>query len=308
MISQADIEAAAQRIAPHIRRTPVIALDVDFFGTPAPVIAKLELLQHTGSFKPRGAFNRMLTHALPPSGVIAASGGNHGLAVAYAARRLGTTAEVFVPANCPEIKVQKLRSFGAAVHLIEGLYDDAYVACAARAEESGALLVHPFDQIEVATGQGTMAMEVDDQVAGVDTVLIACGGGGFAAGAAAWFGPRAKVVVVEPQTSRCFSAAVEAGEPVAVERTSVANDSLGAAKVGELAFDILKASDAASVVVTDDAIIEAQHHIWTHLQLVAEPGGATAAAALLSGAYSPGPDETVVVAICGANTDPANVV
>lgn len=306
------IAEAAERVAPHIRRTPVADIEAGLFGLAEPVVAKLELLQHTGSFKPRGAFNRTLqaaeAGAIPDAGVIAASGGNHGMAVAYAARSLGTAAEIFVPEVAPEIKVAKLRKFGATVNIVEGIYDNAYTACAARAEETGALLVHPFNQPDVITGQATMALEIEEQVPDVDTVLVSSGGGGLAAGAAAWFGADTKVVAVEPETSSCFASALEAGEPVRVKASGVAVDSLGAGIVGALAFDTLVAQGAQSVLVTDAAIETTQRLLWDQLRLVVEPGGAAAAAALQSGVYVPEAGERVVVVICGSNTDPNNVI
>jgi len=306
------IAEAAVRIAPHIRRTPVAEIEGGLFGTIEPVVAKLELLQHTGSFKPRGAFNRTLlaadAGAIPDAGVIAASGGNHGMAVAFAARSLGLPAEIFVPEVAPEIKVAKLREFGATVNIVEGIYDNAYTACAERAEQTGALLVHPFDQPDVITGQGTMALEIEDQVPDVDTVLMSSGGGGLAAGAAAWFGSGKRIVAIEPETSCCFAAALEAGEPVRVPASGVAVDSLGAGIVGALAFDTLVANGAQSLLVTDDAIAETQRLLWDRMRLVVEPGGAAAAAALQSGAYAPAAGERVVVVICGSNTDPNNVI
>lgn len=307
-MNRSDIEAAADRINPHIRRTPVIELEADLLGTPTSVAAKLELLQHTGSFKPRGAFNRVLSNSIPAAGVIAASGGNHGMAVAYAARSLGVAAEIFVPEVSPKIKVDKLDDLGASVNVIEGIYDNAYTRCAERAEESGALMVHAFNDEEVLCGQGTMALEIAEQVADADTLLIATGGGGLAAGAAAWFGTNGpKIVVVEPEKSCCFAAAKEAGEPVRIQAQGVAVDSLGAGIVGEMAFQMLMEVDAASVVVPDESIVAAQRLLWDRLRLIAEPGGATSPAALLSGAYRPEAGERVVTVICGSNCDPASV-
>lgn len=304
-----EIDQAAERISAHVRHTPVIELAAELFGTPQPVTAKLELMQHMGSFKPRGAFNRMLAASIPDAGVIAASGGNHGMAVAYAARQLGVTAEIFVPEVAPKIKVDKLHELGATVHVIGGIYDNAYIECATRAEQSGALLVHAFNDRDVLAGQGTMAREITGDVTDVDTVLIAAGGGGLAAGAAAWFGADGpNLVVVEPATSCCYNAAVAAGKPVKIEAAGVAVDSLGAGIVGEMAFELLAGVGAASVTVTDQSIVETQRLLWDRLRLVVEPGGAAAAAALLSGAYIPAEDEQVVVVVCGSNCDPATVV
>lgn len=307
-MAHAEVDAAAQRIGPHVRVTPVIEVGPQTFGTVEPVVAKLELLQHTGSFKPRGAFNMMLSHDIPDAGVIAASGGNHGLAVAYAARSLGVPAEIFVPEVSPEIKVRRLHDYGATVHVIDGVYDNAAVACQSRASESGALMVHAYNTPEVVAGQGTMAREIERQVPDVDTVLIAAGGGGLGGGAAQWFGADGpRLVIVEPETSRCFHAAKTAGEPVAVTPSGVAVDSLGAGTVGDVPFAALVAAGAESVLVSDEAIVGAQRTIWDQLRLIAEPGGAAAAAALLAGAYVPSPGERLVVVICGSNCDPASV-
>jgi threonine dehydratase len=307
-VDHAAIEAAAERIAPYVRRTPVIEVEAEAFGV--ALTLKLELLQHTGSFKPRGAFNRVLSAAaIPESGVIAASGGNHGLAVAHVATRLGLPAEIFVPEASPPIKVERLRSFGDQVRVtVTGaLYADAHEASMRRAAETGALVVHPYDQPEVVAGQGTVSRELDVQCDDLDTVLVAVGGGGLIAGAACWFGGRAKVVAVEPRTSRALDAAIEAGEPVDVDVSGVAADSLGARRVGELAFQAAMEAVDHVALVTDDQIVEAQRRLWRELRLVAEPGGATALAAITSGAYRPAGGERVAVVVCGANTDPANV-
>lgn len=307
-MSDPIVRAAAERIASHVRMTPIIELAPDTLGTSSNVVAKLELLQHTGSFKPRGAFNMMLSHDIPDSGVIAASGGNHGLAVAYAARSLGVAAEIFVPEVSPDIKVRRLHDYGATVHVIDGVYDNAASACRTRADESGALMVHAYNMPEVLAGQGTMALEIEAQVPDVDTVLIAAGGGGLGGGAAQWFGAHGpKVVIVEPESSCCFHAAKAAGVPTPVTPSGVAVDSLGAGTVGDLPFAALTDANAESVLVSDEAITEAQRTIWDRLRLIAEPGGATAPAALLSGAYVPAADEKVVVVICGSNCDPATV-
>lgn len=307
-VNRLEISAAADRIQPYLRRTPVIELEPGLLGTPGSVAAKLELIQHTGSFKPRGAFNRMLKLEIPEAGVIAASGGNHGQAVAYAARALGVPSEIFVPEVAPDIKVQKLHEFGATVNVIPGIYDNAYAKCAQRQGETGAPMVHAFNDPEVLAGQGTMTKEITEQVPDVDTILIASGGGGLGAGAAAWLGPDGpRLVIVEPASSCCYSAAKHAGEPVPVTAAGVAVDSLGAGTVGELAFDLLMSVDAQSVLVDDANIVEAQQLLWDRLRLIVEPGGATAAAALLAKAYVPDPDERVVVVICGSNCDPASV-
>lgn len=309
------VAAAHERIADHVRRTPMMSLEGSLFGLHAPVSAKLELLQHTGSFKPRGALNRMLSAEIPDVGVIASSGGNHGLAVGWAARNLGVTAEVFVPEVAPPIKVDRLRSYGATVHVVPGIYDNAAAACAERAEESGALMVPPFDNAVVVSGAGTMAKEMAEQAAEIgtpfDVVLISAGGGGLAAGATQWFGPDGpRVVVVEPETSCSVHEALKHGAPTRVTASGVAVDSLGAGTAGTVPFEILHAAGDAveSVLVTDPAIVDSQKRLWDQLRLVVEPGGAAAAAALSSGAWKPRPGERVAVVICGANCDPATVI
>lgn len=302
-----DITAAHARIVDLVRRTPV--LDVDGSTLGAPVALKLELLQHTGSFKPRGAFHRALTGDVPAAGLIAASGGNHGLAVAHVAVRLGVRAEIFVPEASPAVKVERLRGFGpdVVVTVTGALYADAHEASMRRAAETGALVVHPYDQPEVVAGQGTVGRELDEQVPGLDTVVVAVGGGGLAAGVTCWFAGRVRVVAVEPETSCALAAAMAAGGPVDVAVSGVAADSLGARRAGELTYAAARAGVDRVVTVPDDAIVAARRRLWDEVRLVAEPGGATAAAALLSGAYRPTPGERVAVIVCGANTDPASV-
>lgn len=294
-----EIRAAAQRLGDSIRHTPVLAASAD-------VVLKLELLQHTGSFKPRGALNRALIEDVPASGLIAASGGNHGLAVAWAAKRLGVPAEIFVPEVSPAAKVDKLRTLGATVNVVGALYDDALAACRARQSETGALDIHAFDHRDTIAGAGTIGFELADQVPDADTILVSLGGGGLSAGLAAWYGA-GHIVVVEPDSSRCFNAAIEAGEPVDVEVAGVAADSLGARRIGAANWEILVAADAKSILVTDDAVRDAQRRFWSEYQLIVEPGGAAAAAALWSGAYVPSSGEKVVLIVCGANTDAATI-
>ena len=305
------IEAARARISPYIRRTPIISTRPGELGLAHGVALKLELLQYTGSFKARGAFNRILAAAeqdgVPDAGLVAASGGNHGAAVAYAARRLGYHAEIFVPASSPVMKQERITSFGAAVHVIDGLYDDAQAAATAHQETTGALTVHPYDHVDVVAGQGTMASELGDQLDSYDTLLVASGGGGFTAGQAAFVRDTRKVVSVEPTTSRCLQAAIEAGEITTVDVSGVAADSLGARRLGEIAFSVVRRHVDLAVLVSDDDIRSAQQALWDELRLVAEPGGATALAALRSGAYVPERGERVVVVVCGSNCDPSTV-
>lgn len=303
-----EILGARDRIAGHVRVTPVIEPGHGAFGVDASLTMKLELLQHTGSFKPRGAFSKVLASDVPTSGVIAASGGNFGLAVAYAARELGHRAEIFVPSTSPVTKIDRVRRQGADVRVIEGYYDDAAAAARERAAETGALPMHPFDQPEVVAGQGTIGIELSDQVAKLDTVLVSVGGGGLVAGIAAWFAGDRRIVGVEPAGSHCLKSAIEAGAPVEVDVNSVAADSLGARRAGDIAVATARAYLDRVVLVPDEAIRDAQRAIWRELQLVAEPGGATALAALRCGAYLPERDESVAVVVCGANCDPAGVV
>jgi len=308
MITRTDIEIAAERIGGYVRTTPVIEMETGVWNLDAQVTLKLELLQHTGSFKPRGAFNRILSHTVPPAGVIAASGGNHGLAVAYAAQQLGYRAEIFVPESCPTIKIEKLRRYGAHVTITGSVYAEALVASQARATETGALIVHAYDQPEVVAGQGTVGREFAEQAPDLDTVLVAVGGGGFIGGIAAWFGGNVRVIGIEPERAPTLAAALKAGEPVDVDVSGVAVDSLGARRIGGLAFSIAQRYVDRVVLVSDEAILQAQRTLWDSLRLVAEPGGATATAALISGQYQAEPGERVGVLVCGANADLAGLV
>jgi threonine dehydratase len=308
MPTRADVEAAADRIAGRVRVTPVMQADAGVFAPAGRAWLKLEQVQHTGSFKVRGAFNRLLAAgALPPEGVIAASGGNHGLAVAYAARALGARAEVYVPRTCPPVKVAKLRSLDAEVVQVGEIYNDAYEAALKREAETGALLVHAYDQEEVCAGQGTLALELLAQTGGVDTVLVAVGGGGLMAGIAAACEGLAQVVAVEPENIRTLNAALAAGGPVRVPVSGVAADSLGASRIGEIAYATAVRTGVRSVLVSDEAIVEARRTLWDHRRLVVEHGTAAALAALLSGAYVPRQGERLAVIICGANTDPSDL-
>ncbi|HLH62639.1 MAG TPA: threonine/serine dehydratase [Ktedonobacteraceae bacterium] len=303
-----EIEAANERIMGYIRTTPIMYLEAGTWGLDTPIVLKLEQLQHTGSFKPRGAFNRILSRAVPQAGVIAASGGNHGVAVAYAAKQLGYRAEIFVPQVCPPVKVQRLREYGAQVYLVGATYAEALLASQVRAAETGALIVHAYDQPEIVAGQGTLGYEFARQAPDLDTVLVAVGGGGLIAGIAAWFEGNVRVIGVEPAKAASMAAALHAGEPVDFNVGGIAADSLGARRVGMLAYDLVRRYVERVVIVQDESIRAAQRVLWNDLRLVAEPGGATAAAALISGAYQPAPGERVGVVICGGNTDPGQVV
>ena len=302
-----QIRAAHERIRSHVLRTPLLPLGPT---KGAEVIFKLELVQHAGSFKTRGAFNTLLSRTVPPAGVTAASGGNHGVAVALAAAALGHHATIFVPEIASPVKIEAIRRHGAEVVVGGARYADAQAACDAHAGVTGALLVHPYDAVETLAGQGTVAAEWDHDLAALglpplDTVLVACGGGGLVAGMAAWWAGRVRVVAVEPEGSRCLHAALEAGEPVDVPVESVAADSLGARRVGTLPFAVAQAAIDRVVLVTDAAIRGAQAQLWRDWRIASEPGGAAAFAALASGAYRPAAGETIGVLLCGGNVDPA---
>lgn len=303
----AAIQAAAARIAPHIRRTPLLRLAAADLGAPCGVTLKLELLQAAGSFKPRGAFNRMLSHPLPAAGVIAASGGNHGAAVAYAARALGVKAEIFVPEITGPAKLARIRGYGATLVQGGATYNEARDASEARAAETGALVVHAYDQPEVLAGQGTLAMELEEDAPELTHILVATGGGGLIGGMAAWYGERAEVVSVEPEGCPTLFTALREGLPVPAPVGGVAADSLGARQVGELMFEVARRNIGTALLVPDAAITAAQRTLWDACRLVAEPGGATALAALLCGAFVPPPGARVGVVVCGANTDPGSV-
>lgn len=320
-IARADIEAAAHRIGGYVRRTPVMPLEAGAFGLPVALVLKLESLQHAGSFKPRGAFNALLSAGespggIPAAGVIAASGGNHGAAVAYAAQSLGVHAEIFVPEIASPAKVQRLRDFGAEISQTGATYAEALAAAQARQSETGALSVHAYDEIAVLAGQGTLAREFEAQIADLDTVLVAVGGGGLIGGIAAWYADagqgirasgRTRIVGVEPVACPTLHAALSAGAPVDVQVGGIAADSLGAKRVGNLMFEIAQRSIDRSVLVEDEAIRATQRLLWRDLRLAVEAGGATALAALISGAYQPRIGERIGVVICGGNADLASL-
>ena len=304
MIDRKSIAAASCRIEGYVRHTPIL---VGNFADLA-VTLKLELLQHAGSFKPRGAFNRLLSAQPPASGVIAASGGNHGAAVAYAARSLGVTAEIFVPAGTPAAKVARIASYGARVVQGGETYAEALTASRERQTETGALEVHAYDHADVLAGQGTVGREFEKDAPGLTHILIATGGGGLIGGVAAWYAGSAEVISVEPEGCPTLHDALRAGQPVNAPVGGLASDSLGARQVGALMFPIAQRFVTQAVLVTDEAILAAQRLLWDQFRLVAEPGGATAAAALLSGRFVPPAGARVGVVVCGANTDPAKVV
>lgn len=301
MIGRDDISAAAERIGTYVRRTPVVELRADLW-------LKLELVQHTGSFKPRGMFNRVLASDVPAAGLTVASGGNAGLAVAFVGRALGHAVEVFVPAATPAVKVERLRDYGARVTLTGADYAEALVASETHAAETGALFVHAYDQPDVVAGQGTLGREMDEQVPDADTVLVSVGGGGLIGGIAAWYAGAVRVVGVEPTDCPTLHAAREAGMPVDVRTEGVARDSLGARRLGAIAWEHVAAGHISdSVLVDDEAIIAARRWLWQEARVATEPGTAAAIAALRTGAYKPARGETVVVVICGANIDPSDL-
>ena len=299
-----QISTAHERIAPHIRRTPVMDLDGSAFGLSHPVALKLELLQHTGSFKPRGAFNNLLSRDVPPAGVVAASGGNHGAAVGYAAHRLGHPARIYVPRIAGPAKIALIRETGADLHVTEGDYSQALAAAQAHEATTGAIQVHAYDAPETVIGQGTVALEWEEQGLDANTVLIAVGGGGLIAGALAWLGGRRKVVAVEPEACPTLNRALADGPETEVAVGGIAVNALGARRIGKICYGLAHAQGIHSVLVSDDAIAEAQRLLWRGLRILTEPGGAAALAALTSGAYRPEPGERVAVLICGGNPAP----
>lgn len=338
-VNRETIAATYELIRPHVRRTPVIEVDAtDFALEGRPIVFKLELLQHTGSFKPRGALASLLSRPVPPAGVVAASGGNHGLAVAFAARKLGVPARIFVPNVSAATKRDRIRELGADLVIAGERYADALAASREFAAASGAMEIHAFDQPETLLGQGTVGLEIERQCSGclaqpeltssrrdemaakraepgaqraesaiqcegLDTLLVAVGGGGLIGGVAAWFAGRVRLVAVEPRTAPTFYRAREAGRPVDAEAGGIAAESLAPRQVGQLMFPLAQKYVERAVLVEDDAIREAQQTLWRVMRLASEPGGAAAFAALLSGAYRPDAGERVGVVLCGSNTD-----
>jgi len=307
-LTRAAIEATDKLIDGHIRRTPVIEVAGEDFGLPGvTLVLKLEYLQHAGSFKARGAFNHLLTRVVPAAGIVAASGGNHGAATAFAAMRTGVRATIFVPSVASPAKVEQIRQYGADLRIEGDRYDDALRASEAFAAQTGALRVHAYDQVETLLGQGTAAREFEQQAGPLDAVLVAVGGGGLIAGIGLALDGRAKVVGVEPEGSCCLARSLAAGHPVDVEVDSIAADSLGARNCGPRVFEAARRTVASMVLVPDAAIVEAQRLLWRDLRAAVEPGGATALAALLAGAYRPASDERMGVLVCGANVGLASL-
>ncbi|MBM3601837.1 MAG: threonine/serine dehydratase [Alphaproteobacteria bacterium] len=306
-IDRDRIAATERVIRPHIRRTPVIEADAADFGLPPAKLAfKLELMQHAGSFKTRGAFANLLTRRVPQSGVVAASGGNHGAAVAYAAMKLGVHAKIFVPSISSPAKVDRIRGYGADLVVGGARYAEALAASMEWAERTGALPVHAFDQAETLLGQGTLGLEIDEQGAHIDSLLVGVGGGGLIGGIAAWFAGRIKVVGVEPEAAPTLTRALEAGRPVDAPAGGIAADSLAPLQVGRLMFPIAQSHVRRVVLVADDAIRNAQQALWKTLRVAAEPGAVAALSALLSGRYKPEPGERVGILVSGGNTTAVN--
>lgn len=304
MISRQDVLLARARVAPHLRRTPLLAADGVWF--------KCEFLQTTGVYKVRGAFNRQLAAAEreeldPEIGIVTASGGNAGLAHAYAASVLGVRAQVFVPENAPAVKVARLRGYGAQVIQVGAEYAEAHAAAVAEVAETGAVFCHAYDQPEIVAGAGTIGEEILEDAEEVDTVVVATGGGGLLAGIAASVEGRARVVAVEPQSCPTLHAALEAGRPVDVPVSGVAADSLGARRIGDICWSLARRTHPVSVLVPDEAIVAARARLWSEYRIPAEYGAATAYAALTGGGYTPARGEHVAVVISGANTDPTTL-
>ena len=297
----AEITFALRRIAPHIRRTPTMPLA--FAGLPL-IESKLEHLQHTGTFKARGAFNSLLANTVPSAGITAASGVNHGAAVAFAAHSLGHKAQIFVPELAGPAKIALIKRTGADLTIVPGTYAEAAIAAEAYAAETGAIQIHAYDSPHTVAGQGTLMMEWEDQGLEADTVLIAVGGGGLIGGALAWLRGRRKVVAVEPENCATLANALNIGPETETAVSGVAANALGARRIGRIAYGLAKDHEAPSVLVTDTAIVEAQKRLWQDYRLLVEPAGACALAALLSGAYVPAPGERVAVLLCGANPAP----
>ena len=303
-VTRETIRATEEVIRPHIRRTPVIEVDGSDFGlTGVRLVFKLELLQHAGSFKARGAFANLLTREVPPAGVVAASGGNHGVAVAYAAQKLGKPATIFVPSVASPEKMERIRGFGARLEVIGERYAEALAASEKFRAETGAMAVHAYDQVETLLGQGSVGLEFEEQAPGLDSLLVAVGGGGLIGGLASWYSRKIRVIGVEPESAPTLTYALRAGKPVDSPAGGVAADSLAPKQVGLLMFPIAQKLVDSVILVSDDEIREAQSMLWRSLRVLAEPGGAAAFAALLSERYRPNAGERVGVLVCGGNLE-----
>ena len=302
-INPESIAITERLIRPWIRRTPMAEIDGADLGLHFTNLRlKLELLQHTGSFKTRGAFANLLSRELPAAGVVAASGGNHGAAVAFAAHKLRTPATIFVPSVASPSKIDRIRSYGANLVIAGDSYAEALTASEVWSKQSGALPIHAYNDVETLLGQGTVGLEMEQQAQDLDTLLVAVGGGGLIGGIAAWYGGRIQIIGVEPEAAPTLTNALAAGRPVDAPAGGIAADSLAPKRVGELAFAIAESLVRRVVLVTDDAIQHAQETLWDVLRVAAEPGGSAALAALLSRRYEPQPNERVGVVVCGGNT------
>jgi threonine dehydratase len=303
MIPPEEIRSAYDAILPYIRRTPVIEIDARDLGLEhGRLTLKLELMQHTGSFKTRGAFTSLLTRRVPTAGVVAASGGNHGAAVAFAAMKRGVSAKIFVPSIASPAKIRRIGEYGASLVVGGERYADALAASESWVRESGAMPIHAYDDEATLRGQGTLGLELEEQARDSTTLLVAVGGGGLIGGVASWYQKRIKIVGVEPELAPTLTRALEAGRPVDAQAGGIAADSLAPRRVGEIVFPIAQRLVDRTVLVSDDAIRDAQARLWNVLRVVAEPGGAAALAALTSGRYVPAADERIAVVVCGGNT------
>jgi threonine dehydratase len=302
-VSVSRIASTYEIIRPHIRRTPVVEVDGADFGLDGvTLVFKLESLQHSGSFKARGAFANLLMREIPAAGVVAASGGNHGTAVAFAAMKLKKPARIFVPEVASPSKLERIREYGADLVVTGERYADALVASEIWAAQSGALAVHAYNQVETLLGQATLGLEFDAQDAHLDSLIVAVGGGGLIGGIASWYSSRIRIIGVEPEAAPTLTRALEAGHPVDAEAGGIAADSLAPKRVGEMMFPIAQTHVQKVLLVSDDSILQAQKALWKILRVVAEPGGAAAFAALLSRRYQPQAGERVGVLVCGGNT------
>jgi threonine dehydratase len=303
LIDRIQIAATHARIREHIRRTPILAMEGKDFGLGAfPVLLKLELFQHTGSFKARGALTNLMTRNVPPAGVVAASGGNHGVAVAFAAHKFNVPARIFVPSVASAAKRQRIEEYGANLMIAGDRYADALEASKIWQEKSGAMPIHAFDQMETLLGQGTVGLEFEEQVPDLDSLLVAVGGGGLIGAIAAWYQGKIKIVGVEPESAPTLTKALEAGQPVDAQAGGIAADSLAPRRVGELMFPIAQRFVDRVLLVSDEEIRGAQEQLWKAARVAAEPGGAAGLAALTSRKYAPAKGERVGVLICGGNT------
>ena len=302
-LDRQQISEVEQIIRPHVRRTPILEISgADFRLDSISLIFKLEFLQHAGSFKTRGAFTNLLTREIPKAGVVAASGGNHGVAIAYAAGKLGVPAKIFVPTVASQEKIERIRRSGADLVISGDRYADALAASEAWVAQSGAMPIHAYNQIETLLGQGTVGLEFQQQCPNLDTLLVAVGGGGLIGGIAAWYAGKIKLIGVEPEAAPTLANALHAGHPIDSPAGGIAADSLAPKRVGELMFPIAQKYVEKVILVKDDEILQAQEALWSALRIVTEPGGAAAFAALLSRRYQPASNERVGILLCGANT------